>query len=152
MPEEKPKVELTLQDGYHFEATFDQMDMMGFAMDEPEPTGKSKGPNATRVLAAAVGNCLSASLLFCLRKAKVDPDGLRTRVEVDTRRNDDGRLRVGGLKVSIRLDLSEGDRKRARRCLEVFEDYCVVTQSVRDGIDVEVGVDTDRGGDGPEED
>jgi uncharacterized OsmC-like protein len=27
------------------------------------------------------------------------------------------------------------------RCLEVFEDYCVVTQSVRDGIDITVSVE-----------
>jgi hypothetical protein len=27
-----------------------------------------------------------------------------------------------------------------RRCLELFEDFCVVTQSVRRGIDAEVAV------------
>ena len=31
---------------------------------------------------------------------------------------------------------------RMRRCLELFEDFCVVTASVRDGIAVDVAVDT----------
>ena len=38
-------------------------------MDEPEPMGENSGPNAGKVLAAAIGNCLTASLLFCLQKA-----------------------------------------------------------------------------------
>jgi len=38
-------------------------------MDEPEPMGGNSGPNACKVLAATIGNCLTASLLFCLQKA-----------------------------------------------------------------------------------
>ena len=41
--------------------------------DEPEPLGGGEGPNPSAMLAAAVANCLSASLLFALRKHKEDP-------------------------------------------------------------------------------
>lgn len=43
---------------------------LDFKMDEPEPVGSDVGPNASKVLAAAMGNCLTASLLFCLNKAR----------------------------------------------------------------------------------
>ena len=39
---------------------------------------------------------------------------------------------------------SEGapaEQRRMRRCLELFEDFCVVTQSVRSGSEVDVAVE-----------
>lgn len=110
-------------------------------MDEPEPLGEGTGPAASEALSAAVGNCLSASLLFCLRKGDVDPEELRTVVETRVGRNEDGRLRVESSDVTLHLELAPEDRDRAARCLEVFEDYCVVTGAVRQGIEVDVAVE-----------
>ncbi len=110
-------------------------------MDEPEPLGEGSGPAASEVLSAAIGNCLSASLLFCLRRGDVEPRGLRTVVETRVGRNEDGRLRVEVSDVTLSLELEPDDRGRAARCLELFEDYCVVTGAVRRGIDVRVAVE-----------
>ena len=46
-------------------------------------------------MGAAVGNCLAASLLFCLEKARVPVTDIRARVEGYVVRNESGRLRVG---------------------------------------------------------
>lgn len=134
------RVELELVEGFEFLVRFgDEFEEL--VMDEPEPLGDDRGPNAVRVLTAAIGNCLSASLLFCLQKGKVRPSGLRTAVTTRTERNDRGRLRVKDTAVEIHLALGdETDRSRIDRCMGLFEDYCVVTQSVRQGIDVEVAV------------
>jgi organic hydroperoxide reductase OsmC/OhrA len=109
-------------------------------VDEPPPLGAGHGPNASRLLAAAVGNCLSASALLCLRKARIDVRGMRTTVRSSMVRNEKGRLRIGTIRVDIEPVVSPADRERMSRCLELFEDFCVVTQSVREGIDVEVAV------------
>ena len=63
-------------------------------LDEPEPLGDGDGPNAAKVLAAAVGNCLSASALYCLRRARIDVQSMRTTVSASLSRNEAGRLRV----------------------------------------------------------
>jgi len=143
MSDNNVHVSLQLQEGYRFLVDLgDQFDPL--TMDEPAPLGAGEAPNASAVLAAAVGNCLSASLLFCLRKAHVEVSDLRTDVEVDSERNETGRLRIGTIRVSLKPVLPPGAEGRVARCLELFEDFCVVTASVRDGIDVGVTVDVQR--------
>jgi organic hydroperoxide reductase OsmC/OhrA len=109
-------------------------------MDEPPPLGKDKAPSASRILAAAVGNCLSASLLFCMRKARAEIKAIHTDVSVHMDRNEQGRLRIGKIEVAIDPKLEAADQAKLDRCLELFEDFCIVTQSVRRGIDVQVAV------------
>ncbi len=138
---EEVTVSMALQEGYRFLVDFHQDGVPALLMDEPEPLGTGAGPNAARALAAAVGNCLSASALFCLRRAHVDVRGMSTSVSASLVRNDRGRLRVGALAVRIRPEVAEADAGRMRRCLDLFEDYCVVTQSVRTGLDVSVTVE-----------
>jgi organic hydroperoxide reductase OsmC/OhrA len=125
---------------FEFEVLFDWPEVPALTVDEPEPIGRGKGPNASRLLGAAVGNCLSASLLFCLQKSRVEVAGIATRVQGALRRNDAGRQRIGGLEVEITLDTAAGDARKVARCLDLFEDFCVVTASVRQGIDVAVTV------------
>ena len=58
---------LEQQEDFAFLIRFDQ-DIPPLLSDEPPPLGKDAGPNPSRLLAASVANCLSASLLFALRK------------------------------------------------------------------------------------
>lgn len=112
-----------------------------FFVDEPEPLGKGKGPNASRLLAAAVGNCLSASLLFCLSKSRIPVKSLETKIKIISQRNEKGRLRIPELNVNIKLDVSKDEPEKLERCFKIFEDYCVVTESVRNGVKVNVSID-----------
>lgn len=109
--------------------------------DEPPPLGADRGPNPARVLGAAVASCLGASLLFCLRKSRIEVKDLRTIVEGTMRRNERGRLRIGGIRVHLAPTVAAEDRERMTRCLEIFEDFCIVTQSVREGIAIDVQVE-----------
>lgn len=127
-------------DNFEFEVRFDKDRYAPLRMDEPEPLGRDSAPNASRILAAAIGNCLTASLLFCTRKARVELGPMETRVRVKLGRNERGRLRIAGVEVEIDPHFPPGEREKAARCLELFEDFCVVTQSVREGIPVEVRV------------
>ena len=127
-------------DGYEFETTFDMEGVKLLILDEPKPLGKARGPNAARLLGAAVGNCLSASLLFCLEKFRVGVNTISTEVKGTIKRLEGGRMRVAKLEVDISIDTEGDEPKRIGKCLSKFEDYCVVTGSIRDGIDVQVSV------------
>jgi organic hydroperoxide reductase OsmC/OhrA len=135
------RITLELKQGYQFQVQFDQPGAPPLLMDEPPPLGEGHGPNAARVLVAAVANCLGASLLFCLRRSRVDVSGLTLTADVAFARNERGRMRIGSIAVAIHPEVAAADRERMSRCLELFEDFCLVTGSVRSGIDVQVSVE-----------
>jgi uncharacterized OsmC-like protein len=135
--------EFTLQveqvDGFDFRVRFDKEQYTELRMDEPAPLGHDTAPNPARILAAAIGDCLSASLVFCLKRRGVVVNGLRSEVRVQLVRNESKRLRIGNVEVSIHPQAPIPD-EAMDACLKMFEDFCVVTQSVREGIDVKVNV------------
>lgn len=109
--------------------------------DEAPPLGEGAGPNPIALLSGAVGQCLASSLLFCMRKARLDVDGLDTEVRASTVRNSEGRLRIGRIDVRLSPSVTPEVRDRMGRCLEVFESFCTVTESVRAGFEVGVSVE-----------
>lgn len=125
---------------YQFSVKFDWPGVADLLVDEPEPLGESRGPNASRLVAAAVANCLTASLLFCMRKFRQEPGKLRTEVVATLARNERGRLRIAHIDAQIHLSDPSERIAHFDRCIQQFEDFCVVTDSIRNGIPVAVRV------------
>lgn len=133
-------VNVTQADAYRFVVSFPEKDFEPIVVDEPAPLGKDAGPNPSRILGAAIGNCLAASLLFCLGKRGVKVEhGLSAQVSLEIVRTPEKRLRVGKVKVAL-VAPPEVPIEALDACRDVFEDFCTVTASVRHGIDVEVDV------------
>jgi uncharacterized OsmC-like protein len=127
--------------GYVFRTRFDKPHYPGLITDEPAPLGEDSAPNATRILAAAVGNCLAASLLFCVTRKGGHAGGIHGDVKVTIGRNENKRLRVTGLQVRLSPEFDDSSRAKAKECLGLFEEFCTVTASIRQGIPVEVHVE-----------
>ncbi len=140
MPEDIQEFTLELEQikDFEFRVRFDKPQYADLQLDEPAPLGADTAPNASRILAAAVANCLTASLLFCARKSRADLGPLHTHVTARIVRNERQRLRIGAIDVEI--DPQFSDPGKASRCLELFEDFCMVTESVRHGIPIAVSV------------
>ena len=114
--------------------------MPALRTDEPAPLGAGAGPSPVQLLAASVGNCLSASLLFAVRKFKQTPEPLGCSVQAEVGRNAEGRLRVLGLTARLTLGVPAAAIDHLDRVLGSFEGYCTVTQSVSPAIPVSVEV------------
>lgn len=141
MSEEKTfQVEVEHERDFVFKVDFGIDGVDDLIMDEPEPVGGGIGPNAERLVAAAVGNCLSASLLFCLRKSRVEVSGMKTTVEGVIARNEEGRWRIREFSVELTPEVNENQRKQLERCIDIFENFCIASQSIRQGIPINVKV------------
>jgi uncharacterized OsmC-like protein len=137
--EETFDVRLVREGEYQFRVEFPGKPFT-LRVDEAAPPGSDAGPNPSRLLAAAVGHCLSSSLLFCLAKSRAEVGAVEARVRVTLERNERGRLRVAKMAVDLLVDSS--DAEKLERCKGLFEDFCIVTESVRKGIPVAVTVGT----------
>ena len=141
MTAEKP-IRVTLeQDGdYAFRISFDDTALEPLLSDEAAPLGHDRGPNPSRLLLASVANCLVASLLFALRKQHNQPGKLRAEITASLMRNAEGHWRIPQAFVELQLPEGNEHYQHLDRVLEQFEQFCIVTQSVRQGIDVQVTV------------
>lgn len=133
------KVTLEQQQDYRFRIGFGE-GIPALIGDEPPPLGGNAGPNPSQLLAAAVGNCLSDSLLFALRKFKQAPEPITTEVSAEIGRNAENRLRVLRLSVALKLGVPAAALQHLDRVLAQFEEFCTVSQSVRQGIPVDIAV------------
>ncbi|HKZ43326.1 MAG TPA: OsmC family protein [Candidatus Hodarchaeales archaeon] len=126
-----------------FAAKFDK-DFPILMFDEPPNSGgRDKFPNASRVLTAAIVNCLSASLTFCLTKTRIDLEGfsLIANAICTISRNEAGRLRIKNISVELHPKVSGNQEnliKALERCREQFMEFCTVSASVKRGIDISV--------------
>ncbi len=139
MSETAPRVVLRQQQDFQFAIDFGtgQPPLIG---DEHPPLGQGQGPTPVQLLAAAVGNCLSDSLLFALRKFKQAPEPIRCEVTAEIGRNAENRLRVLGLNVVLTLGVPAASLQHLDRVLAQFEAFCTVGASVAQGIPLHVSV------------
>ena len=96
-----------------------------------------------------MGQKIQSVFIFCLKKRDFKVDDFKAEAEVTIARNDKGFLRIKKIDVYIEPRIEDPDTlKRAKQCLKAakdgvsfFEQYCIVTQSVRSGIKVNVNID-----------
>ena len=137
-------VTITQQSNYQFIVDFGT-GIPPLQADERPPLGAGEGPTPSQLLVAAVANCLSASLFFALQKYKQDAGGIVTTGTARIDRDENKRLRVQEIAITIRLGKNGSEIDQLDRILAQFEEFCTVTQSVRRGIPVNVTVEDSQG-------
>lgn len=129
-------------DGFKFESQAFEGDLLHgvpLLSDEPDPVGSNAGPSTPAMLATAVGHCLSASLVETLRHAGIHVTSLTTEAIAVVAPNEEGLPRIKQINVTIRPVVPK-ESGNIKRCIDVFEKYCTVCQSIRTAIPVHVDV------------
>ena len=129
MSAEPTRVTLRQQQDYQFAIDFGSGKPVLLG-DEPPPLGAGIGPSPDQLLCAAVGNCMSDSLLFALRKFKQSPEPIQCEVASEKGRNAQGRLRIARLTVTLTLGVPAETVQHLDRVLAQFEEFCTVGASV----------------------
>lgn len=141
---ETVSITITQKENYQFLVDFGEA-VPGLLVDEPPPMGDGLGPAPAHMLLTAAANCLSASLLFSLKKYGQDAGGITTRAACTIDRNANNRLRIIGMDVAIKFAQEGVNIKHLDRVLGQFEEFCTVSQSIQAGIPIKVSV-TDGAG------
>ncbi|HHH38080.1 MAG TPA: OsmC family peroxiredoxin [Sedimenticola sp.] len=138
--EEQFSIEMEHLEGYEFRVRYDLEGVDDLRVDEPPPLGGGRGPNPSRLIATAAANCLGASLLYCVTRRQPPPGGLKATATCTMTRDPKGRLRIGGIAVRLEVGGELEQAVRLRRCLALFEAFCVASASLREGFPVQVAV------------
>ncbi|MBD3254334.1 MAG: hypothetical protein GF383_04535 [Candidatus Lokiarchaeota archaeon] len=148
--EENATIDMVLEEDLIFKSTFSYKKLQSLYIDENiEKKDDLWGPDAAQLLGMAVTGCLCASFVFCLSKRGLSVDNLDAHAEVSFRKTDKNYTRIKDIKVKLVPKANNKDTlKRIKQCMKeikgehmFFEETCIITPSVRDGIDIKVDVE-----------
>ena len=135
------KVSLKYSENLHFTASARHFD--DIHIDEPESFhGTDKGPSPVEFFLIGIGGCLGSTFAYCLQRHNVEIDALEVVV--------DGQLKHAGPIMSLRLvDIAvellvtardNESSEKIEQCIKSFQEYCIVTNSITQGIPLDVKV------------
>ena len=145
--EENTKVSIKLKKEMIFELQNTYKNLNSLLIDETLDDEIEKvGPDAASLLGMAVISCLSASFIFCMNKRNLTLDDLEAKADISFKEPRPGYKRIDTIDVKIIPKTSDpGVLKRVKQCIKeikgghmFFEESCIITPSVREGINIQV--------------
>jgi len=133
------KVLLNYTKDLHFKAS--ARNFKDFDIDEPASFhGTDLGPSAVEYLLIGIGGCLGTTFIYCLQKKNIELETFE--VVVDGKVSHTGpkkRLRLENVEVDLKFTPKEASSDlELNRCMKEFTKYCVVTNSITNGLPINV--------------
>ena len=141
--EYKSQVGIKLEEEMIFKCDLGEIQMSDLFIDEQHKKTIDKiGPNPSKLLALSVLGCLAASFTFCLQKRGFSLSDIDGRAIITSRRNEKGFWRLKNLEIILKPKIDNPEmRRRADQCKKFFERFCVISESIRDGIEINLNLD-----------
>lgn len=133
------QVKLDHLENLHFKASV--RDFEKFDLDEPKSFhGTNLGPSPVEYLLIGIGGCLGSSFMYCLNKKTIKVTNLK--IVIDGKIKHKGptlRLRLVQVDITILYELEDKSfREKADTCINEFKQYCVVSDSLVNGIPLNI--------------
>ena len=148
--EENTKVSIKLKKEMIFELQNIYKNLDSLLIDETlEDKIERVGPDAASLLGMAIISCLSASFIFCMEKRNLTLDNLEAKADISFKELKQGYKRIDSIDVKIIPKTDDADvLKRIKQCIKelksgqmFFEESCIITPSIREGINIQVKVE-----------
>ncbi|MFX1419013.1 MAG: OsmC family protein [Promethearchaeota archaeon] len=137
------EVGIKLEEEMIFKCDLGQIQMNDLFIDEQHKKSADKiGPNPAKLLALSVLGCLAASFTFCLQKKNFSLSNLDGKAIIISKRNEKGYWRLKKIDIILNPKIDNHElRKRVDQCINFFEQYCIISESIRNGIDIDVKIE-----------
>ena len=135
------KISIRLSEKIHFIAGTRHFN--DIHIDEPKSFhGTDLGPSSVEYVLIGIGGCLGSTLAFCLKKYEIEIDDLE--ITIDGTLSHSGplkRLRLIKVDANLFLTTKNTDNpKKIEDCINNFKDHCVVSNSIINGLPIDVNV------------
>lgn len=136
--EYKSQVGIKLEEEMIYRCDLGQIQMSDLFIDEQHKRTIDKiGPNPSKLLALSVLSCLASSFTFCLQKKNFSLSDIEGTAVITSKRNKKGFWRLKNIDVKLNPKIDNPEMlKRADQCKDSFEEYCVISESIREGIKI----------------
>lgn len=139
----KSEVGIKLEEEMIFKCDLGHIKMNDLFIDEQHKKSIDKiGPNPSKLLASSVLGCLAASFAFCMQKKGFSLSDLDGKAVITSIRNEKGFWRIKKIDIKLNPNIDNTEmRKRADQCIKFFEQYCIISESLRYGIEIDVNLE-----------
>ncbi|MFW9989737.1 MAG: OsmC family protein [Candidatus Odinarchaeota archaeon] len=139
----KSNVELKLEEKMLFKCNLGKLKIDELYIDlRKEKRMKRIGPSPVKLLGISVLSCLAASLEFCIEKENFSLSDLDGRAEVTVARDRENFWRIKKIDVEMIPKIDNPELlKRIEQCKKLFEQYCIISESLKKGIEINVNLE-----------
>lgn len=137
------EVGIKLEEGMIFKCDLGQIKMNDLFIDEQNKKSINKiGPNPSKLLALSVLACLAGSFTFCVQKNNSLLSDIEGKAIITSKRNEEGFWRLKKIDITLNPKIDNPKmRKRVDQCQKNFEQFCIISESIREGIDININLD-----------
>lgn len=136
------EVGIRLEEEMIFKCDLGQIKLNNLFIDEQHKKSKDKiGPNPSKLLALSILGCMAASFAFCLQKKNFSLPDIEGKAVITSKRNKKGFWRLKKIDIVLNPTIESPEMyKRVDQCKKFFEQFCIISESIREGIEINTTV------------